>query len=135
MEVCSDSRLVAKKLYQIEIQTCLVQRRGFLVGDAKCDLEPVELDAKTTGYAIVYNRAALQIETEELARRLRLDNVLGLLAEQKLHIVYFQSEAVLPAALTMAREAKEKADKLEKRFEGIRRVYLRTTYALLWFLL
>ena len=142
VEVCSDSRLVAKKLYQIEIQSGLVQRRGFLVRDNKRNLDAVQLDAETTGYAIVYNRAALQIKTEELAGRLGLKNVEDLLKEQKLHIVYFQSEAVLPAALTRAseakeeaREAKEKADKLEKRFEGIRRVYLRTTYALLWFLL
>ena len=110
--------------------------------DNKRNLDAVQLDAETTGYAIVYNRAALQIKTEELAGRLGLKNVEDLLKEQKLHIVYFQSEAVLPAALTRAseakeeaREAKEKADKLEKRFEGIRRVYLRTTYALLWFLL
>ena len=109
VEVCSDSRFVAKKLYQIEIQSCLVQRGGFLVRDGTRHLESVELDVKTTGYAIVYNRAALQIETEALARKLGLNNVLGLLEEQKLHIVYFQSQAVLPAALHKARQAADEA--------------------------
>ena len=107
--VCSDSRLVAKKLYQIEIQSGLVQRRGFLVRDNKRNLDAVQLDAETTGYAIVYNRAALQIKTEELAGRLGLKNVEDLLKEQKLHIVYFQSEAVLPAALHKARQAADEA--------------------------
>ena len=109
VEVCSDSRLVAKKLYQIEIQSGLVQRRGFLVRDNKRNLDAVQLDAETTGYAIVYNPAALQIKTEELAGRLGLKNVEDLLKEQKLHIVYFQSEAVLPAALHKARQAADEA--------------------------
>ena len=34
VEICSDSRLVAMKLYQIEIQSCLVKRQGYLVGMA-----------------------------------------------------------------------------------------------------
>ena len=29
VEICSDSRYVAMKLYQIEIQSCLVARKGF----------------------------------------------------------------------------------------------------------
>eukprot|EP00439_Symbiodinium_sp_Y106_P064638 s5639_g10.t1 len=109
VEVCSDSRFVARKLYQIEIQSCLVQREGFLVRDDPHNLESVQLDVETTGYAIIYNRAALQIETEALARKLGLSNVLGLLEQQRLHIVYFQSEAVLPAALHKARQAADEA--------------------------
>jgi len=109
VEVCSDSRFVARKLYQIEIQSCLVQREGFLVRDDPHNLESVQLDVETTGYAIIYNRAALQIETEALARKLGLSNVLGLLKQQRLHIVYFQSEAVLPAALHKARQAADEA--------------------------
>ena len=117
VEVCSDSRFVAKKLYQIEIQTCLIQRGGFLVRDGRRGLEPVHLDAKTTGYAIVSNRAALQIKTQELAQRLGLANVLGLLAEQRLHIVYFQAEAVLPAALRQARQAADEARQATEKAE------------------
>ena len=117
VEVCSDSRFVAKKLYQIEIQSCLVQRGGFLVRDDPHNLESVQLDVKTTGYAIIYNRAALQIETEALARKLGLHNVLGLLEEQKLHIVCFQSEAVLPAALHKARQAADEARQATEKAE------------------
>ena len=40
---------------------------------------------------------------------LAFSNVLGLLEEQKLHIVCFQSEAVLPAALHKARQAADEA--------------------------
>ncbi|CAE7251997.1 unnamed protein product [Symbiodinium sp. CCMP2456] len=119
VEVCSDSRFVAKKLYQIEFQTCLVQRRGFLVGDDTRKLEPVQLDVDKTGYAIVYNRAAMQIETAKLAASLGLINVLNLLEEQKLHIVFFQPEAVLPAALRKARQAAEKAEMALQRVQGM----------------
>ena len=106
VEICSDSRFVAMKLYQIEIQSCLVQRQGYLVDNAE---ERQMLTWNETGFAIIVNRAALQIETEKLAEEFGLTNVQRLLKEKKLHIAYFQSEAALPAALSMAREAEKKA--------------------------
>ena len=39
-------------------------------------MEPVELQPDTTGFAIGFNRAALQVDTESLAARLCLQNVL-----------------------------------------------------------
>ncbi|CAJ1413228.1 unnamed protein product, partial [Effrenium voratum] len=41
VEICSDSRYVAMKLYQIEIQSCLVARKGFLARDDARQLEAV----------------------------------------------------------------------------------------------
>eukprot|EP00439_Symbiodinium_sp_Y106_P018947 s9641_g2.t1 len=132
VEICSDSRFVPQKLYQIELQSCLIAR------DGKLDNKALQPD--TTGFAIVFNRAAIHIETRELVEELGLDKVRSLLDNQKLHIVYFQPEAVTPAALRMAsdakaeankaqaeankaqaeaREAKEKVDRLEKMLEGI----------------
>ncbi|CAJ1388439.1 unnamed protein product [Effrenium voratum] len=110
VEICSDSRYVAMKLYQIEIQSCLVARKGFLARDDAGQLEPVKLQPDTTGFAIVFNRAALQVDTESLADRLGLQNVLGLLKNKMLHVVYFQSEAALPAAMKMASKAMSKAE-------------------------
>ena len=118
VEICSDSRYVAMKLYQIEIQSCLVARKGFLARDDARQLEPVELQPSTTGFAIVFNRAALQVDTESLAERLGLQNVLGLLKNKKLHVVYFQAEAALPAALEEASKAMQKAETAEKNAAG-----------------
>ncbi|CAJ1334471.1 unnamed protein product [Effrenium voratum] len=117
VEICSDSRYVAMKLYQIEIQSCLVARQGFLARDDAGQLEPVKLQPDTTGFAIVFNRAALQVDTESLADRLGLQNVLGLLKNKMLHVVYFQSEAALPAALKMASKAQEEAVKAQQKAE------------------
>ena len=78
VEICSDSRFVAMKLYQIELQSCLVARQGYLVDEANA-LPRQRLTAQTTGFAIIFNRAALQIDTEELVRKLDLTNVLQLL--------------------------------------------------------
>ena len=105
VEICSDSRFVAMKLYQIEIQSCLVERQGYLARDDASKLESVALHTQTTGFAIVFNRAALYVDTKRLAERLHLRNVSGLLENGKLHIVYFQAEAALPAALERATEA------------------------------
>ena len=112
VEICSDSRLVAMKLYQIEIQSCLVKRQGYLVDMAD---QRQMLTWNETGFAIIFNRAALQIETEKLAEEFGLTNVQRLLKEKKLHIAYFQSEAALPAALSMAREAEKKAGEADKK--------------------
>ena len=108
VELCSDSRFVAMKLYQIELQSCLVARQGFLVEKADA-LRRQRLTTQTTGFAIIFNRAALQIYTEELVRIFHLTNVRQLLQEGRLHIAYFQPEAALPAALSMARDADQKA--------------------------
>ncbi|CAJ1444249.1 unnamed protein product, partial [Effrenium voratum] len=75
------------------------------------------LQPDTTGFAIVLNRAALQVDTESLADRLGLQNVLGLLKNKMLHVVYFQSEAALPAALKMASKAQEEAVKAQQKAE------------------
>ena len=125
VEICSDSRFVPMKLYQIEIQSCLIARAGKLDGTA--------LQPDATGFAIVFNRAAIHIQTHELVNELGLVNVQSLLDNQKLHIVYFQAEDVTPAAMKMAsdakaeasdakaeaREAKEKVDNLEKRLASL----------------
>lgn len=128
VEICSDSRFVAMKLYQIEIQSCLVDRSGFLTIDGA--REPVQLDPQTTGFAIVFNRAALQVDTEELAQRLDLNNVIGLLKNKKLHIVYFQSEAAVPAALSIARKAEEKAEAAEQKLNTALQQLQGTTLAM-----
>ena len=120
VEICSDSRYVAMKLYQIEIQSCLVARKGFLARDDAGQLEPVKLQPDTTGFAIVFNRAALQVDTESLADRLGLQNVLGLLKNKMLHVVYFQSEAALPAAMKMASKAMSKAEMALQLAQGKR---------------
>ena len=108
VEICSDSRFVAMKLYQIELQSCLVARQGYLLDEANV-LSRQSLTAQTTGFAIIFNRAALRMKTEELAKEFGLKNVCQLLQEGKLHIAHFQSEAALPAALSMARDADQKA--------------------------
>jgi len=118
VELCSDSRFVAMKLYQIELQSCLVARQGFLVDEANA-LRRQRLTAQTTGFAIIFNRAALQIDTEELVRNFDLTNVRRLLQEGRLHIAYFQSEAALPAALSMARDADQKASEANKRVKEL----------------
>ena len=117
VEICSDSRYVAMKLYQIEIQSCLVARKGFLARDDATQLEAVELQPSTTGFAIVFNRAALQVDAESLAERLGLQNVLGLLKNKMLHVVYFQAEAALPAAVETASKAQEEAVKAQQKAE------------------
>ena len=114
VEICSDSRFVAMRLYQIELQSCLVARKGYLLEEAEA-LPTQQLDEKTTGFAIIFNRAALQIKTQELAKEFGLINVCRLLQEGKLHIAYFQSEAALPAALSMARDADQKASEANKK--------------------
>ena len=117
VEICSDSRFVAMKLYQIELQSCLVARQGYLLDKAEA-LPRQQLAAQTTGFAIIFNRSALRMKTEELAKEFGLNNVCQLLQEGKLHIAHFQSEAALPAALSMAREANQKVRELEERLQG-----------------
>ena len=112
VEICSDSRLVAMKLYQIEIQSCIVKRQGYLVDMAD---QRQMLTWNETGFAIIFNRAALQIDTKVIASEFGLTNVQCLLEEKKLHIAYFQSKAALPAALSMAREAEKKAGEADKK--------------------
>ena len=155
VEACSDSRFVAMKLLQIETQCRIVQRGGFLVRDDPRTLQPQNLCPESTGYAIVFNRAALQIDIESVLSRLGLTYVQELQQKGKLHIAFLQADRVLPAALKVAsearaeanearaeanearaeaREARAKVDRWEKDLAGIRRVNLRVTYALLWFL-
>ena len=124
VEICSDSRFVAMKLYQIELQSCLVARAGFLLdANPSSASHRQQLAAQTTGFAIIFNRAALQIDMEELVRNFGLTNVRRLLQEGRLHIAYFQSEAALPAALSMARDADQKAkDADQKASEANKRV-------------
>ena len=114
VQICSDSRFVAMKLYQIEIQSCLVARQGFLVENSE-PWRRQELNPQTTGFAIIFNRAALQIDTQGLATQFGLTNVRRLLEEKKLHIAYFLAESALPAALSMAREADKKAAEADKK--------------------
>ena len=111
VECCSDCRFLAMKLYQIELQSCLVARQGYLLED----LPRQQLTAQTTGFAIIFNRAALQIDTEKLVIQFDLRNVRQLLQEEKLHIAYFQSEAALPAAVSMARDADQRVKELEEK--------------------
>ena len=108
VEICSDSRFVAMKLYQIELQSCLVARQGYLLDEAN-PFQRQQLIAQTTGFAIIFNRIALQMKTEELAKEFGLINVCQLLQEGKLHIAHLQPEAALPGALSMARDADQKA--------------------------
>ena len=56
----------------------------------------------------------MQVDTESLAERLCLQNVLDLLKNKKLHVVYFQAEAALPAALETASKAQEEASKAQE---------------------
>ena len=113
VECCSDCRFVAMKLYQIEIQSCLLARGGGLTRDG--DKMRVDLQPETTGFAIIFNRAALQCNVPKLAKDLNLANFLQLLETGKLHIAYFQSEAALPAALSMARDADQKASDADQK--------------------
>ena len=122
VELCSDSRFVAMKLYQIELQSCLVARQGFLVEKANASRRQ-RLTTQTTGFAIIFNRAALQIDTEELVRIFDLTNVRQLLQEGRLHIAYFQPEAALPAALSMARDADQKASEANKRVKELEEMF------------
>ena len=114
LEICSDCRFVAMKLYQIEIQSCLVARKGYLVDKAQA-FERQQLCPEKTGFAIIFNRAALQIDTKGLATQFNLRNVLQLLEEGKLHIAYFQPESAVPAALSIARDADKKAADADKK--------------------
>ncbi|CAE7832483.1 unnamed protein product [Symbiodinium sp. CCMP2592] len=106
VEACSDSRLVAMKLLQIEIQCRLVERCGFLVNDEPRGLKAQQLDPDSTGYAIVFNRAALQIDIQSVLDTLGLTYVQELLQKGKLHIAFLQPDRALPAALEIASEAK-----------------------------
>ena len=117
VEICSDSRFVAMKLYQIELQSCLVARQGYFSEEAN-PLSRQTLIAQTTGFAIIFNRIALRMKTEELAKEFGLTNVCQLLQEGKLHIAHFQPEAALPGALIMAREASQKVRELEDKLQG-----------------
>ena len=102
------------KLYQIELQSCLVARQGYLVDEANL-LSRQQLTAQTTGFAIIFNRAALQMETRELAEKFGLINVCQLLQDGKLHIAHFQPEAALPGALSIARDADQKASDADQK--------------------
>ena len=109
VEICSDSRFVATKLLQLEIQCSLLTRGGFLVRDAKRSYDSFQLDQKKTGFAIVFNRAALQIVIREVVEHLKFTNISNLLVEGKLQIIYFQAETGVPAALQLAVEAQNNA--------------------------
>ena len=74
-----------------------------------------QLDPQTTGFGIIFNRAALQINTEVLATQFGLTNVTQLLEENKLHIAYFQAVSALSAALSMARDADNKAREADNK--------------------
>ncbi|CAE7221784.1 unnamed protein product [Symbiodinium natans] len=141
VEDCSDSRLVAMKLLQIEIHCRIVKRRGFLVYDEPRGLKAQPLAPESTGYAIVFNRAALHIDIGNVLRTLGLTGVQELQRQGKLHIAFLQPDRALPAALEIASkaraeasEARAKVDTLEQKLEGIRRVNICMTYARLWFL-
>ncbi|CAE7342428.1 unnamed protein product, partial [Symbiodinium sp. CCMP2456] len=71
----------------------------------------------STGYAIVFNRAALQINIQSVLDTLGLTYVQGLLREGKLHIAFLQADRALPAALEIASEARAEAS--EARAEAI----------------
>ena len=109
VEICSDSRFVATKLLQLEIQCSLLTRDGFLVRDAKRGYDAFPLDQKKTGFAIVFNRAALQVVIHEVVAALNFTNISNLLVEGKLQIIYFQAETGVPAALQLAVEAQNNA--------------------------
>eukprot|EP00439_Symbiodinium_sp_Y106_P005100 s7552_g1.t1 len=110
VEACSDSRFVAMKLLQIETQCRIVQRGGFLVRDDLRNLQPQNLCPESTGYAIVFNRAALQIDIESVLSRLGLTYVQELQQKGKFHIAFLQADRVLPAALKVASEARAEAN-------------------------
>ena len=145
VEACSDSRLVAMKLLQIEIQCRIVARRGFLVRDDSRGLKGQQLVPSSTGCAIVLNRAAMQINIQSVLDTLGLTYVQGLLQQGKLHIAFLQADRALSAALKIAsdaraeasdaraeasdaraeaREANDRVDRLEKKLEGSRRANL-----------
>ena len=113
VERCSDSRFVAMKLYQIELQSCLLARGGYL--KRATTAERVELEPRTTGFAIIFNRAALQCNVSKLAEDFKLEKFLELLSVGRLHMAYFQSDAAVPTALSMARKAEDKAREAEDK--------------------
>jgi len=129
VEICSDSRFVAMKLYQIELQSCLVARQGYFSEEAN-PLSRQTLIAQTTGFAIIFNRIALRMKTEELAKEFGLKNVCQLLQEGKLHIAHFQPEAALPGALSMARDADQKAREASQKVRELEDKLQGTTPAL-----
>ncbi|CAE7942308.1 unnamed protein product, partial [Symbiodinium necroappetens] len=119
VEACSDSRLVAMKLLQIEIQCRLVQRQGFLVHDEPRGLKAQRLFPGSTGYAIVFNRAALQINIQSVLDTLGLTCVQGLLENGKLHIAFLQADRALPAALEIASEARAEASEARAKVDRL----------------
>ena len=117
VEICSDSRFVAMKLLQLEIQCSLLTRKGFLVNDAARGYKAISLAPEKTGFAIVFNRATLQIDTSKVARDLNFTNILNLLEKNKLQIIYFQAETGVPAALQLAVEAHKKISELNEQLQ------------------
>mmetsp|Transcript_52144 Transcript_52144/g.97561 ORF Transcript_52144/g.97561 Transcript_52144/m.97561 type:complete len:364 (+) Transcript_52144:41-1132(+) len=105
VEVCSDSRFAAMKLWQIECQYHLLERQAYLVrGDKR-----QQLSADRIGFAIVMNRAALGIDVNAIAQECQLHLVEQLLEAKRLQLVYFATDYALPAALQIATAAKEEA--------------------------
>ena len=119
VEVCSDSRFVAMKLLQLEIQCSLLTRKGFLVNDETRGYEAIQLDQEKTGFAIVFNRAALQFAIREVVERLEFTNISNLLEKNKLQIIYFQAETGVPAALQLAVEAQKNAVEAHKKISEL----------------
>lgn len=117
VEICSDSRFVAMKLLQLEIQCSLLTRNGFLVNDETRGYEAIQLDQAKTGFAIVFNRAALQFAIREVVERLKFTNISNLLKKNKLQIIYFQAETGVPAALQLAVEAHKKISELQEQLQ------------------
>ena len=117
VEICSDSRFVAMKLLQLEIQCSLLTRNGFLVNDETRGYEAIQLDQEKTGFAIVFNRAALQFAIREVVERLEFTNISNLLKKNKLQIIYFQAETGVPAALQLAVEAHKKISELQEQLQ------------------
>ena len=117
VEVCSDSRFVAMKLLQLEIQCSLLTRKGFLVNDETRGYEAIQLDQEKTGFAIVFNRAALQFAIREVVEHLEFTNISNLLEKNKLQIIYFQAETGVPAALQLAVEAHKKISQLHEQLQ------------------
>ena len=117
VEVCSDSRFVAMKLLQLEIQCSLLTRKGFLVNDETRGYEAIQLDQEKTGFAIVFNRAALQFAIREVVEHLKFTNISNLLEKNKLQIIYFQAETGVPAALQLAVEAHKKISELQEQLQ------------------
>ena len=117
VEVCSDSRFVAMKLLQLEIQCSLLTRKGFLVTDETRGYDSIQLDQEKTGFAIVFNRAALQFDIREVVEHLKFTNISNLLEKNKLQIIYFQAETGVPAALQLAVEAQKNAVEAQRNAE------------------